>query len=339
MKTKTIIIVLFTVINYVSMSQDSSTKAYENYDFIPGEVILFEDNFSDSQDGEFPPRWNLLSGQGVVNQVSGQATFVYTEGGMGTISKIEPAMKTTSYLPESFTVEFDFLLPTEDQVFELIFKDSDEDDSRFLNFEYFGNLSTAYFNNDLKGVFGGGEENFTGKWHHAAIAYKAQQIKCYIDQYRQLVIPKCGFIPVALYFGGCENTNLRNVTIATGGGMNMLGKILTEGSFVSHAIKFDVAKSTIKGESMGFINELAKWLQENPVVKLEIGGHTDSDGDDASNLTLSQARAESVKSQLVSMGIDPSRLNAKGYGENKPIDNNLTPEGKANNRRVEFTKI
>ena len=200
-------------------------------------------------------------------------------------------------------------------------------------------LSAAYFQNELQGAYQGGPDNFRAKWHHLAIAYKDQQIKCYIDQYRQLVIPKCGFIPVGVCIGGCAKTAIRNVKIAAGGGMNMLGKILTDGKFVTHAIKFDVGKSTVKGESMGFLNELAKWLKENPAVKLEIGGHTDSDGDETSNLKLSQARAESVRSVLISFSVDGSRLTAKGYGEAKPLDNNATPEGKANNRRVEFTKI
>ncbi len=339
MKTKTLIFALFALwaFNMAVKAQDAA-KAYANFDFIPGEVILFEDNFGDSQDGEFPPRWNLLAGQGVVNRFEGQATFVYTIGDMGSIAKIAPAMKTASYLPDAFTVEFDYMLPSEEQVFELIFKDDTEDDSRFLNYTDLGEIATTYFTNDLKGSYPEGEDNFKGKWHHASLAYKNQQIKCYVDQYRQLVIPKCGFKPVAIYFGGCTETKIRNIKIASGGGMNMLGKILTDGKFVSHAIKFDVAKSTIKGESMGFLNELAKWLNENPAVKLEIGGFTDSDGDDASNLKLSQARAESVKTMLVSLGVDASRLTAKGYGESNPVDKNTTPEGKANNRRVEFTK-
>jgi OmpA-OmpF porin, OOP family len=313
-------------------------KAYNNYDFIPGEKILFEDNFSSSKDGEFPPRWNLFSGQGVVNTINGQPAFVYTEGSPGTIAKIEPAMKIKTYLSESFTIEFDFIIPSEEQVFELIFKDNTGDESRFLNYDFTGDLSAAYFTSDLKANYPGGADNFQGKWHHAAVAYNNQQIKCYIDQYRELVIPKCDFIPVAVYFGGCEKTSIRNVKIAEGGGMNMLGKILTDGKFVSHAVKFDVGKSIIKGESMGFLNEVSKWLKENSTVKIEIGGYTDSDGDDAANQKLSEQRAEAVKKVLVDSGIEGARLQTKGYGETNPIDSNATPEGKANNRRVEFVK-
>ncbi|HOU96753.1 MAG TPA: OmpA family protein [Bacteroidales bacterium] len=64
-----------------------------------------------------------------------------------------------------------------------------------------------------------------------------------------------------------------------------------------------------------------------------------SDGDDAYNMTLSENRAKAVVSQFVSMGIQASRLSSKGWGESKPVDNNGTPEGKANNRRVEFIKL
>jgi OmpA-OmpF porin, OOP family len=74
-------------------------------------------------------------------------------------------------------------------------------------------------------------------------------------------------------------------------------------------------------------------------VRLEIGGHTDADGDPAKNLTLSTARAEAVKKLLVDQGIDAARLTTKGYGATKPIDSNTTPEDKANNRRVEFVKL
>jgi outer membrane protein OmpA-like peptidoglycan-associated protein len=102
---------------------------------------------------------------------------------------------------------------------------------------------------------------------------------------------------------------------------------------------FDTDKSTIKPESMGTLNSLYDLLQKNPALKFEIDGHTDNVGSAPHNLALSQQRAEAVKVQLIKMGIDGSRLQTKGLGDTKPISDNSTIEGRANNRRVELIKI
>lgn len=80
-------------------------------------------------------------------------------------------------------------------------------------------------------------------------------------------------------------------------------------------------------------------MVKKPELNFSVEGHTDSDGNDANNLKLSKARGKAVMDKLISMGIDSSRLKSGGFGESKPIDNNSTPEGKANNRRVEFVKF
>ena len=103
-------------------------------------------------------------------------------------------------------------------------------------------------------------------------------------------------------------------------------------------IYFDTNKTTIKKQSYPLLTEIAQTLNNNPdIIRVEVAGHTDSDGNDTSNMKLSQGRAEAVVKWLATNGkVDAERLYAVGYGETKPIDTNSTSAGKANNRRVEF---
>lgn len=104
-------------------------------------------------------------------------------------------------------------------------------------------------------------------------------------------------------------------------------------------IYFDFNKTTLKPESFVELNKVVDFLEKNPTVEIEIAGHTDSKGTDEYNNTLSQGRSQSVVDYISKQGIEVSRLTAKGYGESKPIDTNDTPDGQANNRRVEFTVL
>jgi OOP family OmpA-OmpF porin len=326
-----------------------SFSAYQNYDFIPGEQVIFQDDFSDDQDGEFPTHWKLLKGQAVINKVDAKPSLLLSEYQ----GEIMPRMKTDNYLPDVFTFEFDFIYKKYPDPGYLT---NNFSDALGLEFYYkdqkgasgsyrvvlsrqdvkIGDLDKSYPNELLNG--------FDEKWHHAAIVCKNGQMKVYVDQYRICVNPNIDNRPLRVSFddlGFSKNNPIifTNLKLASGGGMNIIGKKFTDAKIVTHGINFDVNKAVIKPESMGTLNGIVKIMQDNPDLKFEVGGHTDSDGGDDVNMKLSQARADAVRTQLIAMGIDGGRLTSKGYGSTKPLSDNTTIEGKANNRRVEFVKL
>lgn len=98
---------------------------------------------------------------------------------------------------------------------------------------------------------------------------------------------------------------------------------------------FETAKYDIQPESFPELNGLAIWVQENDLA-IEVHGHTDTVGDDADNLLLSENRARAVQQYLIGQGLDPDRITPIGFGENKPVASNEEPAGRAQNRRVEI---
>jgi OOP family OmpA-OmpF porin len=102
------------------------------------------------------------------------------------------------------------------------------------------------------------------------------------------------------------------------------------------AIQFELGSARLKRSALPLLRKAARALQRYSDLRVEIQGHASSDGDDDANMALSQGRVESVREFLIVQGIDPDRLIARGYGETKPIADNLTEVGRRANRRVEF---
>ena len=318
-----------------TISKPPSIKTYKNYDFVPGDAIIFQSNLANEQIGEIPSQFTLDDGQLDVQTEDG-INVVHVPTGAG--ATFSPRMKNTNYLPDQFTIEFDF----KNEKFGLnhLKLKFGEGDGNIADL----NLAYDYTN------WGGSNNNppdelhlnydYPMQWHHIAIAVNKNQGKVYIDQNRVININNLTGNAKAIIFNvdGYENSFLKNIRVAAGG-IDIYKKVTTDGKIVMHGILFNVDKSTLIPESMGSINQIFSLLKKDPSLKFEIDGHTDNTGNIAHNLTLSQQRAEAVKTQLISMGIDGSRLTTKGFGDTKPISDNNSPEGKANNRRVEFIKI
>ena len=322
-------------------SKPVSVTAYQNYDFRAGDKIIFEDDFASDADGEFPAHWDLIKGQAVVNKITSIPSFLLTDGNY---CEVKPLMKNASYLTDNFSIEYDMYLTPGAYGLVIYMMDTENQDMsvQVTGSEALWSFSnTKSFNGDLPAAIR--SEEFFQKWHHVAIAFKNDQLKVYVDQYRVLTVPHCGLHPANIECAGIGSQSdpiiFKDLKIADGASMNMLDAIMTNGKFITHGIHFDVNSANIKPESMGVIGDISKYMKEHADLKLEVDGYTDSDGDDGSNLKLSQARADAVKASLVQAGIDASRLSSKGFGETKPMSVNTTPAGKAENRRVEFVKI
>jgi len=328
-----------------NVKTNSGTESYKNYDFVPGDKIIFQPDLSTEADAELPARFSVNVGNAEINSFEGEKILHLNADCNATVS---PLMNSDNYLPEQYTLEFDMMYENKDGNFFKYVSDfavnfRKPDDKNYNSYPLY-----KFIINGVSGArFGDGNagpitlpETITGNtWHHIAIYIRKNIGKVYIDQYR---VAATNTLPVGAGKVDIKadryGIKIKNFRLAAGGD-DKYKKIVTDGKFVTHGILFDVNKSSIKPESMGTINEIVKIMKDHPDLKFEIDGHTDSDGKADANLKLSEERAEAVKAKLTEMGIEDSRLTTKGFGASKPIDKNDSAEGKANNRRVEFVKI
>lgn len=126
---------------------------------------------------------------------------------------------------------------------------------------------------------------------------------------------------------------------ARGTEVDARGCAILRPTLVLRGVNFAVDSAEIDPSSFPVLDGVARILADNPDVRVEISGHTDNTGGRAHNMSLSQARAESVRNYMVSRGIAEARLDARGYGPTRPVASNDTEEGKAQNRRIEFTRL
>ncbi|MDV7186667.1 OmpA family protein [Lutibacter sp. TH_r2] len=317
---------------------------WSKFDFVPGDTVIFEDGPSTNEEnGEFPSRWDLYKGGAEIAEFNGTPVIMYLDDG----GVIIPYLKNSSedYLPEVFTIEMDVWFGEEQEYKRYWIEFFDKKNQRrgettdlelYPNGLEYGNSSKRY----------PGRENVNWgvvdvpMWRHISIAYTKGKFKAYMDDTRLINIPRLEGNPtgISIRSESGSTTYIKNIRIAKGG-VKYYDRVLSEGKIIVNGIKFDINKATLKAESMGPINKIYDLMVKNPDINFSVEGHTDSDGSDTNNQTLSEARGKTVMDKLIAMGITPNRLKSNGFGESKPIDNNSSPEGKANNRRVEFVKF
>ena len=331
-------------------------ESFTQYDFVQGDKILFYEDFSQDNIGDFPALWTS-NGSGEVKTVNiAPGKWLHMNG--------EDAVYCYSNkvaFPDNFIIEFD-IIPDEEYAhgIALSLYEEDPEDPKEINDDLYPGKSglhitlkqdgweTKGYTNDPEGEWIDGQASknpvVREQVNHVIIWIQKRRVRIYHQGAKTVDVPTNIYAHTKfnrLLFSGWDRaswpmvTNLKITTASP----DTRSKLITEGKLVTYGITFDLNKSDIKPESYGTLKSIADVLKENPGVSVKITGHTDSDGDDAMNLDLSKRRAESVKKELISkFGIEASRMDTEGAGETKPVAPNDTPANKAMNRRVEFIK-
>ena len=353
---------------------NSSLKSYSKFDFVAGEKMVAAEDFSQDAVGDFPDKWNTNGSGEIVTLSNATGKFLMTKKE----NVFYP--EWIKDLPDNFTLEFDLVCSEKfsfySGAFIAGFSTAAKIGTDFRKFARFGDgridkgggfevgfhpegaggsQGTSYFystydhkeflkNDASQNQFSRPQKIIT----HVSIWRQKTRVRVYMDDKKIWDLPKAiadGLKLNSLYFrnDGAENDNdtyyIGNMRLAVGA-PDTRNKLITEGKFVTHGILFDVNSEKIKPESYGALKDIANVLNENADVRIKIVGHTDSDGEDATNMALSKKRAEVVKNALTNeFSIDNGRMETDGKGESQPIDKNNTSLGKANNRRVELIKL
>jgi outer membrane protein OmpA-like peptidoglycan-associated protein len=342
-----------------AQTAQQSLQSYSKFDFIPGEKVIFYEDFSQDAVGDFPALWNTNSSGEVVN------TNLYPGNWLKYVMDESIWTDQLLSLPDNYTLEFD-VIPIEGteggmggwsfRLMKCINQKSWDGGAVPGNagfafgVEYFGRPYYRAYNNELDGQFWDqngnmdDEKNYQKKdqKYHMSVWVQKMRVRVYQNETKIFDVPRAFPDPAIkmdrLRFEA-NAAMVSNIRIAVGA-PDMRNKLMTDGKLVTYGIYFDVNKDVVKPESYGTLKEIAGILNEVPDVKVKILGHTDADGADALNLDLSKRRAASVKAELVkSFGVKADRLETDGMGESLPVAPNDTPVNKALNRRVEFIKM
>ena len=309
--------------------QDPGTGAWANYDFVPGERVIFADDFAADRVGNFPRRFEFMSGNMEIVEWEGRR-WLRGESGEFFINLPET-------LPERFTLEFELF--GHGNGMQISFADSTSGSDQRIDI----NTHSAYLYAGR--IRGEGSLGLVTSETPVSIriAVDGDYLKLYANEKRALNVPnaKLGRANrVYVYLNGWTAEQPRmiaNVRV-NAGGRELYDALSADGRVATQGILFDTGSDRIKPESTPTLQEIADMLTTHGDLRITIEGHTDNVGNAAANGTLSEQRAAAVKTYLVGKGIDGGRIETAGLGDTKPAAPNATPEGRQQNRRVELVR-
>ena len=324
--------------------------AWANYDFVPGERVIFAEDFSKDRVGNFPQRFEFLSGNAEVVEWDGRK---WLRANDETYFKIP----LPENLPQRFTVEFDVTIPWWGMDFH-----SDEHAGEYYNGNTF-ETSGIYLGCCEAGVYRGRgdavssvdprdffkdmySDNEITRPFRVRLHVDGSYVKLYLEEKRVANMPNGNFgRHDYLVFRIRGNADEAKAPLITGfsinaGGSPMYDALMADGRFATQGILFDTGSDRIRPESTPTLKEIGDMLCQHADLHLLIEGHTDDVGGAESNQDLSERRAAAVRAFLVrNYQVDEGRLESKGFGASMPAAANDTPEGRQQNRRVELVKL
>jgi OmpA-OmpF porin, OOP family len=301
-----------------------------NYDFVPGDRILFAEDFTRESVGDPPKYVELKSGNTEIAEMDGVRYLRAT-------SNTRIVLPLAETLPERFTLEFDSKFSSGWNV-EVRFGDPDAD-----------NLAHVLVNALHTGVYGPGFDSrsspppdLDGQVFRTRVMADGKAVKVYVNEKRVANWPNANLgrtdritIDLPADEQGAFITNIR----VAAGGKKLWESLSEKGRVATQGIFFDVGSDRIRGESTPTLKEIGDMLAQHADLRLTIEGHTDNVGNAAANQALSEKRAAAVRQYLIdAYNVDAARLTAKGLGSTKPVAPNDTPDGRQSNRRVELVR-
>jgi len=332
-------------------------KVYSKFDFIPGTTILYFDNFEKDNIGETPLGWITSSSAEVVNIDGLDGNWVK----LATTSSHHISRNKKQSWGNNFTIEFDLLLVKNTYDPRLDFELINTGGSIVTDENI---LRTGKNSLNISTILGSGGTNSRVSLYnyanigkpisdrmseslpysntvpvHVSMCVQGKRFRFWWNEAKifDLAVMSDEYLPNQLGFsfgsvGGSE-CYVSNIRIAKD--VPDTRARFEEGKLISNLL-FYTGTAKLKPESMGALLDVSKILKE-ATAPVKIIGHTDSDCEDAANIKLSEDRAEAIKDILITQyKIDESKLITEGRGETQPLANNNSPEGKAQNRRVEF---